>query len=1115
MGDPCSTDDAQGQAAEQRDLEDDGITARRKALAGCPEGSEAWFRAAARLGSQHWERAVRDGSRTDQAAAIELLRSAARELPEDDPLRWRCLVDLGEALNDVAGSARRGIGEPWPGTDGDLDLVVDGLSVAATLLEGEDDPDRWIVSAALGINLAQRVRRGSDRKGDLDRAIDLIERAASEADDELRLGLLGMVGGALVERARRGDLTGVDRAVPLLSEALDWQGADMHARLDIAALLAGALLASLQHGLGDDVEGIIERLVEAIDDAPADWPQTGNLLTGVASVLILLAMRRGGDVGLERAIGYLNRAAALIPQGHPERAAVGAALAGALQVRFLLRHDLADLDVAKAHARAALTDAEPGSHDQLASRVILDIILVIEAEARRDRATLDGGIDRLLAAQRSLPGGHPLQPFLADALGTALASRAVLTEDRADRVEAARWLAIAAESMPASAAARPDTLLKAGAVTWSVGVADGDERALRAAAGFLAAALDAISPDDRQRPRLTAVLGAMHYHRHGVGGDAGDLDAAVRWLEESMVGIDAQPGHALLAPIAILLGRAQRRNGMPRRAREVGLRGLRGRMWDVMLQGGTDDAVTAARTAADMALEVAAWCLDDRDPEGAVAALETGRGLVLHAATVAATVADRLREAGRSDLAGEWTATAGSVGPAGTPADPVAALTDAAGGEPIPSDLRYRVLRALGAGELLGAGGDEPAGDGTLLVPPRVDRIRAALREVGADALAYLVPAGDHLDGCALVVPADGPVDHLPMPDLDIAPGGPVDDYLRARDNAARARRTGTAGDGSAAARNWESALDRLCEWAWKAGTGPLLRHMAGTTAGRPARLVLVPVGLLGIVPWHAAVVPEAAGARPRYAVQQAVFSYAASARLLCELPPRQPVGGPMRGLVVGDPGKRLKWAMIEAATLYRLWYRPGCYLGEPPTLGHGTGSADQVRPWLPGGTSAVPPVVHFACHGVTGDAPARSLLRLAGDDRLSVADLLGQARRRDPAAAGPIITLAACNTDLTGRDHDESLTVATAFRVAGAAAVVGARWELPDSRTALLMLMVHYYLNDKGLSCADALRQAQLWMLDPNRVAPSVLPAAIRAQALQPGMADPIAWAGFVHQGR
>ena len=115
---------------------------------------------------------------------------------------------------------------------------------------------------------------------------------------------------------------------------------------------------------------------------------------------------------------------------------------------------------------------------------------------------------------------------------------------------------------------------------------------------------------------------------------------------------------------------------------------------------------------------------------------------------------------------------------------------------------------------------------------------------------------------------------------------------------------------------------------------------------------------------------------------------------------------------------------------------------------------------------------------------------------------------------------LASCLSDVTDADYDEALTLATAFLSAGAGGVVAARWRVDISTTALLMAAFHRYLN-AGADPARALRDAQLWMLDPGRDVPGHWPRELRDQAELagdpdgPDLVSPAAWAGFAYQGR
>ncbi|GAB3968084.1 hypothetical protein GCM10029978_036800 [Actinoallomurus acanthiterrae] len=111
---------------------------------------------------------------------------------------------------------------------------------------------------------------------------------------------------------------------------------------------------------------------------------------------------------------------------------------------------------------------------------------------------------------------------------------------------------------------------------------------------------------------------------------------------------------------------------------------------------------------------------------------------------------------------------------------------------------------------------------------------------------------------------------------------------------------------------------------------------------------------------------------------------------------------------------------------------------------------------------------------------------------------------------------LSACESDATEQDHDEALTLATAFLSAGTATVIATRWKVGDLRTAALTFMFHLYLRRLHPRPADALRAAQCWMLDPGREFPAEMPTWLREDLADQELRldDPSAWAAFTHQG-
>ncbi|WP_117212340.1 CHAT domain-containing tetratricopeptide repeat protein [Allorhizocola rhizosphaerae] len=574
--------------------------------------------------------------------------------------------------------------------------------------------------------------------------------------------------------------------------------------------------------------------------------------------------------------------------------------------------------------------------------------------------------------------------------------------------------------------------------------------------------------------------------------DPGDVAAAtrsVRWFEEVVTGLE--PWHPLWASACAVLAEGLRRTGRPdgcERGRRLGVETLRAHARRVLLQSGTDYAIVSARQASAVASKFAGWCLEDGAYEEAVAVLDAGRGLVLSSATASRDVARLLADLGHHDLAREWSESTG-LGRNQITGDPLPAVAE---GAEFPDDLRSRVLRAL-----------DEAGhtDSGLLPLVSTDQIRAALSATGFNGLVYLVPSTDTASGAAIIVPASGAIETLALPDLR------ADEPLAAYARHPRAGRDLTAD--AADPPTSSQRLDELCQWAWSAAMQAIVDRVRDWGVGSPARLVLIPMGSLALVPWHAAYMR--AGRERRYAVQDIAFSYSVSARMFCATAghPVEPVAG---ALVIGDPLGDLPFAGAEARAIHERFYPYGRYLGRPHKQAAGPGSPEEVVRWLVS-ADAARSTLHFACHAKVDTAsPADAHLVLAGG-RLTARRLIEVSRL---AALVPHrVFLAACTTNVTGADYDEAFSLATAFLSAGAHTVFGTLWPVPDEGTSVLMYMVHHFLNVESCTPIDALHRAQLWMLDPDRTVVDGMPVSLRDSAGRPECADAVSWAAFTHLGR
>ncbi|MEU3661464.1 CHAT domain-containing protein [Streptomyces sp. NPDC032940] len=768
--------------------------------------------------------------------------------------------------------------------------------------------------------------------------------------------------------------------------------------------------------------------------------------------------------------------------------------------------------------------------------------LLLAGARRRDaEATAAGALENLGTALRELPPGHPRLPAVRTELAWhALRGARAVRDPDAERAAVDELLRIAADC-PADSPHRPAVLLRAAAGLCGPDAWDGDGpddswggdgpdagrlRLLDEAVALLRRSAEGSTHEYHgSRGRCLYGLGVLLLTRHRRTARADDLRDAVAALREARLVLNTTPGDPFTVALIRALALAHRVHGPDdrehrRASRETARSALSAHGRSVLLQSGAGHGLEAARAVAADMLRLVRWSLADGLPGTAFEALELGRGLVLNAATVAVTVPELLRDAGHPRLAERWEAAAGDRE------------------ETVPDGLRRLVLEAFAGG----------AAEKRLLAAPGPARVAEALRRLDSDALVYLVPGEGRAPGHAVAVTSAGDVHALPLPGLTAPGQGPLDTYarsLRAFQDANREEARPAPGHPRVMhekyrrtllrlEEEWHRALDGLCSWAGETAMAPLLAVAEGWWPGRTPRLVLAPVGALGIVPWHAARCPAAPADGPSpdrpgpvYACERAVLSSCASARQLVEVADRTRAGvGEGRvAVVVAPDGSR---TMHREAALVASRHRAVTVIGgmgreAAVAGGSGAGPAplppvpESLTPYLPGRGAVPTALLHVNCHAEAGPSPADSVLKLDAAHQVSVADILAGAAHRDPEAAGGTVVLANCTSDLTVDDHDEVLTLATAFLGAGATAVIGSRWAVADDpRTTLLMLLLHHHLG-QGTPPRDALRAAQLWMLAPDRSLP---PELARYEDLLGDLArrprDELeVWASFAHHGR
>ncbi|WP_371680343.1 CHAT domain-containing protein [Streptomyces sp. NBC_01276] len=940
-------------------------------------------------------------------------------------------------------------------TDDDTDRRTLETECRSELRDGTDRLRLRRARSALGLILLTRYERTSGPE-DLDEAVELLEQAVRfAAPDSLEDTAHGDLARALSLRfVRSGDSSDLGPAIEhaMAASVFDRTGAPVGDRAATWQAVLGNALCMRYDALGAprDVENAVHAFGESLRRLPAEHPDTPELRSHLGAALLRRHELTGAadDLRASRALLGGTRWAS-------ERAA-------ALHAEFLRSGDLEALDGAVADGIAGvgqLPDRRllPGALHDLAAYCLS------RHETLGVRSDAQAAHDLLTVARRLSRAGTPAYALLLVGLGRALL--ALFPGMGIDSLTSAAELFEEAGGIAGTA---PE--LEAEAVVLLCGT-------LRRLGRFL---------DD---PPL-----------RGARADA--LDARLGELANRLRAVAAADAYP-----SVLLERARLRRvlGDPAGGGELARQALDERLWELLAEPDPGHAHRSARRNLDAACELAAWLLEDGAPDRAFAVVESARALALRAATETVPVARQLGSLGLDGLRARWLR---AVEPASRGEAPGgAAVLRAAGSAapahaPVPAELRPLVLEALS-----GAADTDPVvGDFTGTTTQ--DRTAELCREIGADAVVHLLPGDGERSGWALVLHRAGPVSALRLPSLHVGADA-LRTFVGAHDHLLRYPRSGPAG--------WGRALRAVCDWAWTAAMRDLAGHLVpedGVGRRGVPRVVLVPTGVLGLVPWHAARrkvgLPDGTRGH-RYALEDLGISYAPSARALEWFAARTlaPLDG--GGLVVMDPLRDLPHARREAADIHRWHYAKGTRLGSSGEPGSSPATPRAVLDALhPGAGGPRPPVAHFACHARTCVPAADSHLLLAGGQRLSAGRLLADGTRATGPGPGSLVVLSACATAVPGARYDEALSLATAFASRGAAAVVGSLWAVGDADTAQLMTEYHHFLNLDGLAPAEALRQAQLRMLERARRRGAGGGPAARTRA-----EDPARWAAFVHHGR
>ncbi|MEQ9238773.1 MAG: CHAT domain-containing protein [Coleofasciculus sp. E2-BRE-01] len=123
-------------------------------------------------------------------------------------------------------------------------------------------------------------------------------------------------------------------------------------------------------------------------------------------------------------------------------------------------------------------------------------------------------------------------------------------------------------------------------------------------------------------------------------------------------------------------------------------------------------------------------------------------------------------------------------------------------------------------------------------------------------------------------------------------------------------------------------------------------------------------------------------------------------------------------------------------------------------------------------------PIVHLATHGQFSSNPEETFL-LTWSDRISIEDfdLIFQKRRLGLLRPIELLVMSACQT--AAGDNRATLGLAGFALRSGAKSTIASLWSVSDESTSIMMQEFYHQLTDLKVSKAEALRQAQLTLLE------------------------------------
>ncbi len=306
----------------------------------------------------------------------------------------------------------------------------------------------------------------------------------------------------------------------------------------------------------------------------------------------------------------------------------------------------------------------------------------------------------------------------------------------------------------------------------------------------------------------------------------------------------------------------------------------------------------------------------------------------------------------------------------------------------------------------------------------------------------------------------------------------------------------------------WFDQIDRMLDWSWNTifcQVFPILR------AERIDKITLVPQGLLGLLPLHAARWKESGDQdHQHYLIDTIQVRYAPSAQVLREAQKRSKLDA-NSVLVVDNPDGSLSFAHEEILAVLS-----GFPAENQINFEGAAATYEAVKASL---TAAS--VLHFSTHGAANPMEPLEGELLLHDRSLKLRDIL-QSNIQEARLA----ILSACETGVLGWNlPDEVISLSSGFLQAGVPGVISSQWLIDDISTMLVMAQFYRLWRKDHKEPADAIRLAQIWLRDSSVEekldllktfldGPSLEASDRFCRIFNRRMAQPFYWIGFSYTG-